>query len=243
MLEDKSIERLDFISDLQKQGVIVYYLMQNNLKITYYTKYIKSFFIYPSLIRINNEYLLLEKILMTIFSSEAFTFYKLKHYLKENLEKIFEQVNFSSLSSLINVLFSKYKDEEFCPILVSVVNRCIEGNFYSVEASDYESDVDINEIIHENIYQAVSYEYLNAAAQLDEEIQSLVQSEIESGLCDLPEEILMKLDDFSSYPFEINGSKRVIELYIDNSDYEPKLDNDMSYNKEIHLLFKSYPFE
>ena len=243
MLKHKSIESLDFVSDFQKQGIIVYYLMLNDLKINYYKKYIQRFLLNPVVIHIDNQYVSLEEILKVIFSSKAFSFFKLESYLKENLEKIFEQVNFSSLSSLINVLFSKYKDDEFYPILISVVNQCIEGNFYSVEASDYESDVDINEIIHENIYQVVSYEYSNAVSQLDEEIQSLVQSEIESGLCDLPEEILMKLDDFSSYPFEINGSNRVIESYIDNSDYEPELDNDMSCNKEIHLLFKSYPFE
>lgn len=242
MLEDKSIERLDFISDLQKQGLIVYYLMLNNLEIDYYKKYIQAFLLHPVSVHFYDERLLLEKILKTIFTSNAFSFYQLKNYLKENLEKTFEQVEFYDLSSLINLLFSRYKDDEFCSILLTIANQNIDGNFYSVDAVNYESDVDLDKIIRDTMCQIEDYDYSNAAAQLDKEIQNLVQAEIELGICDLPEEILIKLNNFSSYPIKINDSKNIIKAYIDETDYEPELDDNRPYDKEIHSLFNKHPF-
>lgn len=238
-------ERCLFMNDYQRTAFIAWRIGENEIKDPQYIADIQRYIMDPgSLIVGRSMYIGRDKIMKKLMVSTLIDYYHMESLVDQmDLEEIFSCGDLKekiTLVSLYSPLFEDPYRERFVERAADAVISAIEDQYESIDASDYNPDVEcaVRAAICDEEEMAVDEQY--AVQLIEADVEHSARDMLEKEIKKLPQDVRMARDYINEVDIDINGADDLVTQYLEEQntvdDYE--LEAIPHELDEIDLLFE-----
>lgn len=235
-LKKHEIEKYLFDNEDQKNAFITFYLCKYKIFDDTYTICIQSFLNAPCYLYIcGKEFITSIEIFKELFQNDSICeFYRIGEFLKSkhSLEKMLSAFAFDEKSEVIRLIDQFYNGDDramFVETASKQLQCAIESFCEEVDADQF--DPDIGHAIRMSKYfdgEFMDIDEERAISYIEDNIVSDIESEIDSILSTLPDDIKHYQNYTDNLTYSICGAKELLNSYIRVDDY------DYDYHETFH---------
>ncbi len=241
-LRNKNINNLSFNSEKEKNAFVTFFVAKNSICDFEYNKNIKGFISNPtSYLMIGGKFISsVIGVFEELLKEPIYSYYKIKETLLTNntMSELLSALDFEEaleITNLINKCFVEEDREKFIKQTQTGLTDVIDAYCnYGFDASDFK--VDIAGAVQDARYE----DYVDedeAAEQIEVEIKSAVETEIEQKLEGLPSDIKIDSMVYSASNISVFGTSSVVSSYLEEDTYTEYKEKEGSSDFEIDIIF------